>query len=73
MLKLRKPNGELGETHLPMMVSTAFEVASALQYLHNKVGLRWCGDGRTRRRPGPWHALAWRLQAVSLPRTAALL
>ncbi len=37
VLKLRKPTGELGETHLPMMVSTACEVASALQYLHNKV------------------------------------
>ncbi|KXZ54057.1 hypothetical protein GPECTOR_5g165 [Gonium pectorale] len=35
-LKLRKPGGEVGETHLPMMVSTACEVASALQYLHDK-------------------------------------
>lgn len=37
-LKLRKPSGEMGETHLPMMVATACEVASALQYLHDKVG-----------------------------------
>ncbi|PNW87297.1 hypothetical protein CHLRE_02g117050v5 [Chlamydomonas reinhardtii] len=35
-LKLRKPSGEMGETHLPMMVATACEVASALQYLHDK-------------------------------------
>ncbi|GFR46705.1 hypothetical protein Agub_g8325 [Astrephomene gubernaculifera] len=35
-LKLRKPSGEPGETHLPMMVATACEVASALHYLHDK-------------------------------------
>ncbi|KAG2452936.1 hypothetical protein HYH02_002274 [Chlamydomonas schloesseri] len=35
-LKLRKPSGEMGETHLPMMVATACEVASALQYLHDR-------------------------------------
>ncbi|EFJ43286.1 hypothetical protein VOLCADRAFT_96512 [Volvox carteri f. nagariensis] len=35
-LKLRKPGGEMGETHLPMMVATACEVASALQYLHER-------------------------------------
>ncbi|GLC55895.1 hypothetical protein PLESTB_001041000 [Pleodorina starrii] len=35
-LKLRKPGGEVGETHLPMMVATACEVASALHYLHEK-------------------------------------
>ncbi|GLI62576.1 hypothetical protein VaNZ11_005250 [Volvox africanus] len=35
-LKLRKAGGEMGETHLPMMISTACEVASALHYLHDK-------------------------------------
>ncbi|GIM05799.1 hypothetical protein Vretimale_10187 [Volvox reticuliferus] len=35
-LKLRKAGGEMGETHLPMMIATACEVASALHYLHDK-------------------------------------